>query len=181
MVIQSKDKNPNTLNEKSRKRGATEFQEKEDAIQADEWLEHIGDVFETVICDNKQRVVLTTSMLQGVANVRWKSMSDSYKVMPNATIWETFQEQFHHKFTPDHVYQKKEEEFVALKQNQMIVATYVHIFLQLSKFSKDLVDTEEKKVKRFIGGLHLMYEEHVVMYKWAKTFDDAVDRAYTIE
>lgn len=47
----------------------------------------------------------------------------------------------------------------------MTVATFVHTFLQLSMFAKDLVDTEEKKVKRFIGGLHPMYEEHVVSTK----------------
>lgn len=115
VVIQSKDKDPSALYEMFRKSGATEFQGKEDAIQADEWLEHIGDVFETVICDNKQCVVLPASMLRGDAKVWWKSMRDSYKVMPNATIWETFQEWFRRKFIPDHVYRKKEEEFVALK------------------------------------------------------------------
>ena len=30
----------------------------------DEWREHIGDVFETVVYDNKKRLVLTTSMLR---------------------------------------------------------------------------------------------------------------------
>lgn len=79
------------------------------------------------------------------------------------------------------MYRKTEEEFISLKQNQMTVATYVHTFLQLSKFAKDLVDTKEKKVKRFIGGLHPMYEEHVVMYKRPETFDDVVDRAYAVE
>ena len=48
--------------EKFRKRGATEFDGNEGAIKAYEWLEHIGDVFETVVCDNKQRVVLAASM-----------------------------------------------------------------------------------------------------------------------
>ena len=63
----------------------------------------------------------------------------------------------------------------------MAVATYLHTFLQLSKFAKDLVDTKAKKIKRFIGSLHPMYEEHAVMYKRPKTFDDAVDKAYTTE
>ena len=69
VVIQSKEHDPNTLYDKFRKRGATEFEGKENAIQADEWLEHMGDVFEMVVCDNKQRVVLTISMLRGVAKV----------------------------------------------------------------------------------------------------------------
>lgn len=49
VVIQSKDKDPNALYEKFRKRGATEFHGNEDAIQAYERCNHIGDVFETVL------------------------------------------------------------------------------------------------------------------------------------
>lgn len=44
-----------------------------------------------------------------------------------------------------------------------------------------MVDTEKKKVKSFVGGLHPQYEEHVVASRRPKTFDDAVDRAYTVE
>ena len=120
-------------------------------------------------------------MLRGVATIWWKSARDAFKVMPNATVWETFQELFRHKFIPDHVYRRKEEEFVALKQNQTTVATYLHTFLQLSKFAKDLVDTKAKKVKWLVGGFHPMYEEHIVMYRRPETFDDAVNRAYTAE
>ena len=108
-------------------------------------------------------------------------MRDAYKVMPNAIIWETFQEQFHRKFFPDHVYQRKEEEIIALKQNQMTEAIFLHTFFQLAKFSKDLVDAEAKKIKRLVGGLHPMYEKDVVMYRRPETFDDAVDRTYTAE
>ena len=79
------------------------------------------------------------------------------------------------------MYRNKEEEFIALKKNQMAVAIYIHTFLQLFKFGKELVDIEAKKVKIFIGSLHPMYEEHVVMYKRPETFDDTVDTACTVE
>ena len=100
VVIQSGKNDLNTLYEKFRKRGATEFHGKEEALQADEWLEHTCDVFETVICDNKQRVVLAASMLCGVDMDWWKSVRDAYKTMPNATIWTTFQDQFRRHFYP---------------------------------------------------------------------------------
>lgn len=51
VVIQSKDKDPNALCEKFRKRGATKFSGKEDALQENEWLDHIKDVFETIVCN----------------------------------------------------------------------------------------------------------------------------------
>ena len=81
-----------------KKRGATEFYGNEDAIKAYEWLDHTGGVFEIVVCDNKQRVVLINSMLRGIANVRWKSMRNSFKEMLNATIWNTAKKQFCRKF-----------------------------------------------------------------------------------
>ena len=111
VVIQSKDNDPNALYEKFMKRGATEFSGKEDALQADEWLEHIKDIFETVVCNQKQKVVLTASMLQGVANVWWKSVRNSYKTMPNVTIWEMFKKQFRRKFILDHVHRKRKQSF----------------------------------------------------------------------
>ena len=40
VVIQSKEHDPNTLYDKFQKRGATEFERKENAIQADELLDH---------------------------------------------------------------------------------------------------------------------------------------------
>lgn len=104
-------------------------------------------------------MVLTASMLRRVTNVWWKSARESYNKAPNETEWETFKNQFCKKFIPDDVHRKKEEEFLALKHNQMSVAVHVHAFLQLSKFAKDMVDTKEKKVKRFVGGLHPLYEE----------------------
>ena len=63
----------------------------------------------------------------------------------------------------------------------MTLTTCIHTFLQLSKFAKELVDTEEKKVKRFIDGLHPIYEDHVVMCKRPETFQELVNRVYTVE
>ena len=69
VVVQSKKKDPNIMYEQFRKRGATEFYGTEDAMKADEWLEHIEDVFSTIICTQKQRVLLTSSMLREVAKM----------------------------------------------------------------------------------------------------------------
>ena len=53
VVIQSKGKDPNALYDKFRQKEATKFSGKEDALQENEWLDHIVDVFETVVCDQK--------------------------------------------------------------------------------------------------------------------------------
>ncbi|XXG85952.1 hypothetical protein AAC387_Pa11g0946 [Persea americana] len=108
VVIQSKEKDPNVLYEQFRKRGATEFRGTEDVLKADEWLEHIEDVFGTVTCTQKQKVALISSMLREVAKTWWKSVSGAITALPEAVVWETFKQQFQRKFVPEHVRQKKE-------------------------------------------------------------------------
>ena len=101
--------------------------------------------------------------------------------MPEANLWETFKQQFQRKFVSEHVRQKKEAEFLHLKQGQLTVSTYVHTFLYLSKYATDLVDTEDKKVNKFLNGLNPTYKKIVLASKKPTTSDDAVDGAYTVE
>ena len=126
-------------------------------------------------------MLLTSPMLRGEAKVWWKSIKGGIITRPVATIWEDFKKQFERKFVPEHVKQQKEAEFLNLKQGQMTVAVYVHTFLQLSKYATDLVDTEEKKVKRFLNGLNPSYKKMVMAGLKPTLFDDAVDKAYTAE
>ena len=48
----------------------------------------------------------------------------------------------------------EEADFHNLKQGQLTVSTYVYTFVKLSRYATDLVDTEAKKIKRFIIGLN---------------------------
>ena len=61
------------------------------------------------------------------------------------------------------------------------MSVYVHTFLQLSRYATDLVDTKEKKVKRFLHGLNLTYKKMVMASNKPTTFGEAVDRAFTVE
>ncbi|XXG88409.1 hypothetical protein AAC387_Pa12g0620 [Persea americana] len=50
VVVQPKEKDPNILFEQFQKRGAIEFYGTKDVMQAHEWLQHIDDVFDTMVC-----------------------------------------------------------------------------------------------------------------------------------
>ena len=102
-------------------------------------------------------------------------------VIAATNILETFKKQFERKFIPEHVQQRKELEFLNLKQGQMIVAVHVHTFLHLSEYAIDLIDSEAKKVKRSLNGLNPAYKKIVVACHKPTTFDDAIDRAFTAE
>ena len=102
-------------------------------------------------------------------------------VIAATNILETFKKQFERKFIPEHVQQRKELEFLNLKQGQMIVAVHVHTFLHLSEYAIDLIDSKAKKVKRSLNGLNPAYKKIVVACHKPTTFDDAIDRAFTAE
>lgn len=94
---------------------------------------------------------------------------------------ETFKKQLRKKFIPYHVTRQKKAGFHRLKQKLMTVGEYIHEFTRLSCFAPESIDTEEKKVDRFIEGLRPFIQKDVKMCQRPKTHDDAVDKAYWSE
>ena len=85
-MVQHKENDPNILYEQFRKRGAIDFHDTKDVMQADEWLEHINNVFGTIVCTQKQIVLLTSSMLRGVTNTWWKSVRGALMGTPTTDV-----------------------------------------------------------------------------------------------
>ena len=59
-------------------------------------------------------------------------------------------EEFKSKFIPLIACEKREEEFINLKQRVMTVVEYEMAFSKLSKYTPDMVNTEVKRRKRFL-------------------------------
>ena len=72
-------------------------------------------------------------------------------------------------------------EFQLLKQGDMTVLQYVTKFERLSRYAPELVDTEEKKVVKFLEGLNPILEQHVTCVVLPATFKEAVKKAYKFE
>ena len=123
--------------------------------------------------------MLASSMLREVGKTWWMSVNYALLLVPVTDHWETFKKQFQRKFVLEHVQQQKEVEFLHLKQGQLTVSAYVHIFLKLSKYATDLVDTEAMKIKQFIAGLNPEYKTIVFAGQKPTMFDNVVDRAFT--
>jgi hypothetical protein len=74
----------------------------------------------------------------------------------------------------------KKEEFLALKQGSLSVSEYRDIFLQLSRYAPEDVNTDAKRQYRFLRGLvdPLQYQ---LMNHTFSTFQHLIDRAIMTE
>jgi len=181
VVIHQREHDPNALFEKFRKRGPKEFVGTEDPLVADDWLAHIENIFEIFRCTEGEKVQLSASLFVGLADNWWKTVREEYRLMDEAVIWGSFKRQFRDKYVPEHVKRQKAIEFQQLVQGNMTVLEYLTKFERLSRYAPDLVDTVEKKIAKFLEGLHPIIERDATGVVPPLTFEEAVKRAYKFE
>ncbi|XP_071924874.1 uncharacterized protein [Coffea arabica] len=96
-----------------------------------------------------------------------------------------------HKFAPPkfvggpnpdiaEVQEKREDEFIRLRQGTSSVAEYETQFTKLSRFAPDLVLTEQKRICRFIQGLNVELQEALAAAQ-VDTFSQALEKSQRIE
>jgi UDP-galactopyranose mutase len=74
----------------------------------------------------------------------------------------------------------KRRAFYNLEQKDKTIMRYVKEFTLLSRYATDTVNTDEKRKKRFMRGLHPMAKMQLRMLK-ATDFQELVDAAITME
>ena len=94
--------------------------------------------------------------------------------------WDDFKTLFLAKYFPEVEREAQREEFERLLQRGMTVAQYEAKFTELSRHSEYMVDTEEKKVSRFLRGLRPNIQSQLIVLMLTK-YHDAVNRALVIE
>ncbi|RDY00608.1 hypothetical protein CR513_16187, partial [Mucuna pruriens] len=90
-----------------------------------------------------------------------------------AITWENFKRMFLEKYFLEYVENKKEMEFLELKQGSMIVVDYSTKFEELSRHFSHFQneDGERSKCLKFINGLPLKIKQ-VVNYEEIKIYDE---------
>ncbi|XP_071902640.1 uncharacterized protein [Coffea arabica] len=76
--------------------------------------------------------------------------------------------------------EKREDEFIKLRQGTSSVAEYETQFTRLSKFALELVVSEQKRIRRFIQGLNVKIQKDLAAAQ-IDTFKDALDKAQRVE
>ena len=94
--------------------------------------------------------------------------------------WNNFKERFRKSFIPDGLIQLMKDKFRALKQGSKSVFEYLEEFNDLACYAPEDVDTEEKKKRQFMNGLHEELQPYLAPVPYPN-FEALVDAAITTE
>ncbi|KAK2646729.1 hypothetical protein Ddye_021924 [Dipteronia dyeriana] len=121
-------------------------------LDAEEWLRELEKVFTFINCTDDQKVISAVFMLKGDAGHWWEIQSNHLA---------RFREHFSQKYVLEELRNEKEAELIGLIQGSMSLVEYERKFEQLSRFAPYMIDTDQLKTNRFIGGLKPNIRKHV--------------------
>ena len=104
------------------------FKGRYDPDGAQNWLQGIERIFRAMVSTNEQKVRLATHMLAEEAEFWWENTRQRLEGAGTVVTWEIFREEFLGKYFPADVCNKKEIEFLELKQGNMTVSEYAAKF-----------------------------------------------------
>jgi hypothetical protein len=99
---------------------------------------------------------------------------------PERINWQEFRNNFRTHHVTFGMMKLKKKEFEDLKQGSMSMNEYVTRFTQLSRYTLDHVDTDEKKQARFLNGLN-DGPTYALETRDFTNFQDMMDKALVLE
>src|SRR3954465_4216955 len=128
------------------------FTKSEEPLDADDWLQTMENNLEVAGVEANEKVLFATHYLAGDARAWWNSV----RAMTGGQMmtWDEFKVKFSRTHVPPGLIKRMRDEFRELKQGRMTVVEYRDKFLSLARYAPDEIDTEAKKKKRFLNGLH---------------------------
>ncbi|XP_052206781.1 uncharacterized protein LOC127811108 [Diospyros lotus] len=135
-----------------------------DPLVAEDWIATIERIFNLIDCPDPRKVTCATYMLQHGARHWWDSTARS-RPQGYVWTWDQFKELFLKKYYPANIRNQKQAEFLMLKQGSLTLIEYERKFDELSRFSPALVDTKQKRARRFEQGLRDDLQQAVVTFE----------------
>ncbi|XP_027158240.1 uncharacterized protein LOC113759862 [Coffea eugenioides] len=147
---------------------------------AEQWLEKMIDIFAALHYSDERQVTFAVFQLEGAARSWWNIIRTKWEREQMPRTWANFVREFNAKYFPPLVQEKKEYEFIRLRQGTQSVAEYESQFTRLSKFAPELILTEQRRARRFLQGLNVEIQKDLAVAQ-ITTFNDAVEKALRSE
>ncbi|KAI3791673.1 hypothetical protein L2E82_05534 [Cichorium intybus] len=154
-----------------------EFSGTDNPVQAMEWIMHIEKVFRVSKCADDDKVEFATNQLTSSALHWWQIYYKSLGTDSTLSIhWEQFKTKFNEEYCSEVAIKKLEDEFLHMEQGSQSVQEYTLSFLEKARFAEHHVNTEKRKIDKYVWGLTTRIREIVQPLKLS-TFRQVVDRA----
>jgi hypothetical protein len=133
----------------------------------------------TVSCNDSEKLRYVTHLLCGPVAAWWDNI---VAIHPPGRVftWDEFKKKFRESNVLESIMELKRREFENLVQNDKPIMKYVREFSLLSRYALEDMNTDEKRKKRFMRGLHPGAKIQLRMLK-AADFQELVDAAITME
>ncbi|XP_048502858.1 uncharacterized protein LOC125498650 [Beta vulgaris subsp. vulgaris] len=116
------------------------------------WIREFEKLFEVVNCPGNMRVGHAVLYLKDEADLWWRENGARLSAAEGFN-WEAFVVALRGKFHPAFMRKQKAQEFINLRMGSMTIFEYYGKFIALSRFTLEVVATEELRAQRFKQGL----------------------------
>jgi hypothetical protein len=148
-------------------------------MEAEDWLKRVEKKLMIAQCTNREKVLFAAQQLFGTAANWWETYCNTHADVDSIT-WNEFNARFRIHCVPRGTMKLKKKELADLKQGRMIVNEYLNSFIQLSRYTPDGINTDEKKHDMFLNGLNYDIQFQLLNTDYAY-FLHVVDKAIVIE
>ncbi|XP_073047509.1 uncharacterized protein [Primulina eburnea] len=148
----------------------------ENALECENWLENIDQLFESLEYPDDRRIKLVVHQLIDVAKSWWIMTKKALEGRGTIVTWDIFKSEFYQRFFPTSYRKDRGAEFANLKQRNLNIEDYVAKFSNLLRFAPHVASDEEAKADHFINGLNPDIFTLVNTGR-PNTFAEALDRA----
>jgi hypothetical protein len=126
-----------------------------------------------------EKVLFAAHQLFGTTANWWEMYCNTHADVDSIT-WNEFKARFRNHNVPCGTMKLKKKEFADLKKDGMTVNEYLNLFIQLSRYAPDDINTDEKKHDMFLNGLNDDIQFQLLNIDYAD-FQHMVDKAIIIE
>ena len=142
------------------------FNGTEGAVGLLHWIEKMESVFHLSNCAEDSRVKFATGTLLNSALTWWNAYSKPIGIdAAYETSWDELKRMMTDEYCPRNEIQMLEEEFWHLAVEGTNIAAYTNRFHELSILCPTMVTPEYKRIERYIWGLPLSIQGHVIASK----------------
>ncbi|XP_071906023.1 uncharacterized protein [Coffea arabica] len=126
---------------------------------AESWLDRMLDIFATLGYPKERQIAFAVFQFERTDQTWWNVIRAKWDIEQTPWIWVNFTREFNEKYLPPLVQERRENEFIRLRQGTLSVAEYETQFTKFSRFAPELVLTDQKKIRRFVQNLNVEIQE----------------------